>query len=62
MDLEGLLRKLTEEDGVSGYEKKVAGLAAEAFSPYIDETRKPYFSEKRAGGITAPFAYLRSYG
>ena len=39
MDLEGLLKKLTEEDGVSGYEKKVAELAAAAFAPYIDETR-----------------------
>lgn len=39
MDMEGLLRKLTEEDGVSGYEKKVAGIAAGAFSPYVDDTR-----------------------
>lgn len=58
MDLEGLLRKLTEEDGVSGYEKKVAGLAAEAFSPYIDETRTDNLGNliflKKGQGVSPP--------
>lgn len=39
MNLEGFLGKMSEEDGVSGYEKKIAGIIAGAFSKYVDDTR-----------------------
>lgn len=40
MDLGNLLKELTQKDGVSGYEENVAGFIAEAFAPYVDDTRK----------------------
>jgi endoglucanase len=39
LDLNGFLQEITQKDGVSGYEKNVAGCIFEAFSPYVDDTR-----------------------
>ena len=37
--LHGFLEKITQKDGVSGYEKNVSELIAGEFSAYVDETR-----------------------
>ncbi len=37
--LHEFLEKISQRDGVSGYEKNVGAIIAEAFSPYVDETR-----------------------
>lgn len=39
MDLNSFLGELTQKDGVSGYEDNAADFIAEAFSPFVDETR-----------------------
>ncbi|MDO9533824.1 MAG: M42 family metallopeptidase [Bacillota bacterium] len=39
MDLNSFLDELTQKDGVSGYEENTADFIAEAFSPFVDDTR-----------------------
>ena len=40
MELEHFLKEISEADGVSGYEDTVVESIADAFSPYVDETRR----------------------
>lgn len=56
--LHGFLEKITQKDGVSGYEKNVSELIAGAFSAYVDETRTDHLGNliflKRGQGERPP--------